>query len=134
MERVLFFCDLARPADESSHLTAARGALRVTLPTQEAMSDVEAIVGDVGSSWTRIGMAGESSPKAWFPSVLGKVGGTGKSKKWAASLDELHRHKGVPLHHPVREGVVEDWDGVEFRRTKGNSYRAEVHGKVWPGA
>ena len=77
------------------------------------MSDVEAIVGDVGSAWTRIGMAGESSPKAWFPSVLGKVGGTGKSKKWAVSLDELHRHKGVPLHYPVREGIVDDWDGVE---------------------
>jgi len=83
------------------------------------MAAVGAIVGDVGSAWTRIGHAGDDVPGAFFPSVLGQLGGSGKSARWAVTAEELHHHRGVELNHPVQDGIVQDWDGVEQLWSRG---------------
>ncbi|CAM9759541.1 unnamed protein product, partial [Laminaria digitata] len=49
---------------------------RRTLPTRSALPSTwykEAVVMDVGSGWTRMGLAGEDKPSCSFPSIVGRI-------------------------------------------------------------
>ncbi|KAJ2630014.1 hypothetical protein H4R22_002961 [Coemansia sp. RSA 1290] len=71
--------------------------------------EVNAVVLDVGSTWTRAGFAGEDLPRGYFPSHVGRVAdtyhvGDTESSIWRADMETL----GV-----MEDGVVKDWDVLE---------------------
>ncbi|KAJ2850078.1 NuA4 histone acetyltransferase subunit [Coemansia brasiliensis] len=71
--------------------------------------EVNAVVLDVGSTWTRAGFAGEDVPRGYFPSHVGRVGdnyyvGDTESAIWRAEMETC----GV-----MKDGVVQDWDVLE---------------------
>lgn len=80
--------------------------------------DVTAIVIDIGSSITKAGFAGDDIPRSVFQTVTGKpkVPGimVGLDQKDLYIGDDAIRRRGVlKLDYPVRDGVVENWDGFE---------------------
>ncbi|XP_071954669.1 actin-like protein 6A [Antedon mediterranea] len=93
--------------------------------------EVGALVFDVGSYSIRAGYAGEDSPKADFPTIVGVVdnkdeksmevdGDSGqtikesKSKKYVIDTNALHfPREGMELSHPLKDGMIEDWDIFE---------------------
>ncbi|CAD7698505.1 unnamed protein product, partial [Ostreobium quekettii] len=87
--------------------------------------EVNAIVIDVGSGSTRVGYAGDDTPKAVYPSCVGSVivnGQDGDSinngeteKKTFVGLSALgYRRDGMEILAPVsREGYYEQWDLIE---------------------
>ncbi|KAK9379525.1 actin family [Kockiozyma suomiensis] len=68
--------------------------------------EISALVIDPGSSWTRVGFAGEDSPKAVVPTFYGKAG-----DDIYVGDNELHSPRsGMEVLSPMSDGCVTDWD------------------------
>ena len=82
---------------------------------------VQALVIDNGSGICKAGFAGDEAPRVVFPSIVGRpergvfVGtGLGMEQKDAYVGDEVLLKRAVmTLKHPVEQGIVTNWDGME---------------------
>jgi len=88
--------------------------------------DVAALVVDSGPGFCKAGFAGDDTPRAVFPSVVGKplhksvMVGIGQ-KDWYIG-DEAQTECGIlKLNHPIECGIVTNWDDME-KVKKGVSY------------
>eukprot|EP00899_Mesostigma_viride_P024725 jgi/Mesvir1/5437/Mv15496-RA.1 len=93
--------------------------------------EVSAIVLDVGSYMCKAGYAGEDTPKAVFPSLVGAIArdGTGggdaamadagappeKSKRdlYVGTNAVSYRRDGMEMVGPLKNGLIEDWEVME---------------------
>jgi actin-related protein 4 len=90
--------------------------------------EVNALVLDTGSYWTRVGFAGEDSPRAVIPTHYGSmlagvdaeelpdadgpaVGGPKKTYYFGDS-DLNYPRPGMDISNPMKDGVVQDWDAI----------------------
>lgn len=87
--------------------------------------EVGAIVVDIGSHLSKVGFAGEDTPKAVFPTHVGWVQsaadsmdtgaeGQRKANSVVVGTPSLHcsRHN-MEMKHPLVDGLIEDWDLYE---------------------
>ena len=74
--------------------------------------ETAAIIGDVGTIYSKFGFAGEDHPKCVIPSVVGLSGGDEPSHAGMEAL--LHRGASLPLGAPCAEGSgrLTNWDHV----------------------
>lgn len=104
--------------------------------------EVNALVFDVGSFSTRAGYAGEDSPKADIPTVVGvienkevegmDVDGAPPSaikdsseKKYIHDTSSLlYPREHMEISHPLKDGMIEDWD--MFESTLNHIYKRHV--------
>ena len=86
------------------------------------MCDAEkaALVVDNGSSMCRAGYAGEDSPRAVFPSIVGRPRNEHVIRMGVMGLNDSYigdevqsRRLFLTLNHPIERGIVTDWDGME---------------------
>ncbi|KAJ2325266.1 NuA4 histone acetyltransferase subunit, partial [Coemansia sp. RSA 2681] len=102
--------------------------------------EVNALVLDVGSTWTRAGFAGEDLPRALFPSQVGYIESEKSEEPEAAAADvemdddssaaeKPRKHtqrtyfvgdtesstwrSGMEIGGPLTDGLVSDWDAYE---------------------
>ncbi|WMV26723.1 hypothetical protein MTR67_020108, partial [Solanum verrucosum] len=78
--------------------------------------DIQTLVIDCGSRMTKAGFAGDDSPRAVFPSIVGRPHHTGVmvGQKAAYAGDQALSKRGVlTLKHPIDRGVVRNWDDME---------------------
>jgi actin-like protein 6A len=75
--------------------------------------DVEAVVGDLGSGYSKFGLAGEDTPKVVIPSAVGKKQKKTEENASPSVLGDLHCSKELDIVHPIEAGLVKDWDAVE---------------------
>ncbi|CAM9761669.1 unnamed protein product [Pylaiella littoralis] len=96
----------------------------------------EPVVMDVGSGWTRMGLAGQERPSCVFPTVVGRVdlraydrisGQDERVYVGHRAIDEANKRAAdrelpdgtgpmpspIMLQHPLSSGVVTDWDDME---------------------
>ncbi|XP_063545870.1 actin-like isoform X2 [Cydia strobilella] len=80
------------------------------------MSDRIKVVLDVGGQWTRAGFAGESFPRAEYPSVVGRFRRTelldGFPDVYCGREAVLKRGISL-LSWPMQKGLIQDWDELE---------------------
>ncbi|CAN0296468.1 unnamed protein product, partial [Ectocarpus sp. 8 AP-2014] len=112
---------------------------RANLPDRGSLPSTwhkEAVVMDVGSGWTRMGLAGQEKPSCVFPTIVGRMDlraydriagqdervfvgrhAIAEANKRAADRELPDRRGPMPrpilLQHPLSEGVVTDWDDME---------------------
>ncbi|XP_049369120.1 actin-100-like [Solanum verrucosum] len=80
--------------------------------------DIQTLVIDCGSGMTKAGFAGDDSPRAIFPSIVGRPRHTGimveMGGKTAYVGDQaLGRRIFLSRNYPIEEGVVRNWDDIE---------------------
>ncbi|KAM7446029.1 hypothetical protein ABFA07_005638 [Porites harrisoni] len=78
-----------------------------------------AIVIDNGSCTTRVGFGGEDAPHVTFPSIVGhpKHYDPGVGKSWlhcSIGDDALVKRNDLDLLHPIKNGIVTDWDEMHW--------------------
>ena len=104
------------------------------MTTQEAQN----VVIDNGSGMVKAGFAGEETPRAVFPSIVGRPK-YAKTMAGCATKDvyigeEASQKAGIlHLKHPISTGIVESWDDMEkvWNHTFYNELRvnpAEING------
>ncbi|KAJ9464603.1 actin [Diplonema papillatum] len=69
----------------------------------------DAVVLDNGSGMMKAGFAGQETPKAVFPAVIGTKRGEDK-----VVGEEAASKIGYRLSYPVEHGIVNDWDGMSM--------------------
>uniref|UniRef100_A0A6B2L7N3 Actin n=1 Tax=Arcella intermedia TaxID=1963864 RepID=A0A6B2L7N3_9EUKA len=72
------------------------------------MDEVAAIVVDGGSGYFKAGFAGEDTPRAAFPPVVGLA-----LKGYYVGYDAQEQRDVVSLKHPIKNGLVTQWDNLE---------------------
>jgi actin-related protein len=75
-------------------------------------SELGVLVADIGSCNCRIGFAGDDTPKAQIPSVVGGIVENNQSPKFF-DKDLFNYQENMELSHPVQDGVIVDWDSYE---------------------
>uniref|UniRef100_K3X8R4 Actin n=1 Tax=Globisporangium ultimum (strain ATCC 200006 / CBS 805.95 / DAOM BR144) TaxID=431595 RepID=K3X8R4_GLOUD len=89
--------------------------------------DVEAVVGDVGTSCSKFGLAGEDTPTLVVPTLVGKkppvpvhppsqFGGAAAPADAATSpyvLGDLYHARDVDVLHPIEACAVANWEALE---------------------
>ncbi|KAI9502730.1 actin family [Coemansia spiralis] len=76
--------------------------------------EVNALVIDVGSTWTRAGFAGEDMPKAYFPSLTNGDRRKQKTRKYfVGDTESATWRAGMEIGGPLEHGLVKDWDIYE---------------------
>lgn len=72
--------------------------------------DIGAVVADIGTFSTRIGFAGDDTPKAYFPSVVGTTM-IGSTKEYHFDLTKYREN--MCVDSTMKDGLVSDWDKLE---------------------
>ncbi|KAJ3415775.1 Actin-like 6A [Chytridiales sp. JEL 0842] len=75
--------------------------------------DVSALVFDVGSSFTKVGHAGEDCPRASFPSLVGQSTDATKSERYLGESNVYRWRPDFELKKPLSNGIIEDWECLE---------------------
>ncbi|KAJ3215407.1 Actin-like 6A [Dinochytrium kinnereticum] len=75
--------------------------------------EVGAVVLDIGSSNTRVGHAGEDSPRAVIPSAVGSLQDAAARTKFAGEAQVFSWRENMEILSPLENGVVRDWDALE---------------------
>ncbi|RLN93000.1 hypothetical protein BBJ28_00016429 [Nothophytophthora sp. Chile5] len=78
--------------------------------------DVEAVVGDVGTSLSKFGLAGEDTPQLVLPSAVGRrsLPPSGSSpQQQAYLLGDLYHSRDVEVARPIETCAVANWDALE---------------------
>jgi actin-related protein len=83
-----------------------------------ADQDKPHVIIDIGSGYVKAGFAGEESPSAVFPNVVGRPKAPGvmvgsEQKDYYVGEEAEARCESLILRHPVEHGIVEDWDDFE---------------------
>lgn len=81
--------------------------------------DVEAVVGDVGTSRSKFGLAGEDTPTLVLPTVVGRkpplaaADANDKQQQQPYILGDLHHARDVDVLHPIEACAVANWEALE---------------------
>lgn len=84
-----------------------------------AGEDIHALVVDNGSAIYKAGVAGEHTPRAVFPSVIGQTSGRTYNRTWehrdfyVGSEAQIIR-EALSLSYPIKNGKIKNWDDVEI--------------------
>jgi actin-related protein len=82
------------------------------------MGDVQCLVFDNGSGWSKVGFAGDAAPRAVFPSIVGSP----RHQGIMVGMDQPHAYVGdealskrdaLTLKYPLLNGTVNNWDDME---------------------
>lgn len=74
------------------------------------LDEVNALVFDVGTTSTRVGFAGEDTPKSMFPTSYG----VDKENKHYIGDSQLNTWRpDMEIKNPMRDGLIHDWDAME---------------------
>ncbi|KAK9373643.1 actin family [Lipomyces chichibuensis] len=68
--------------------------------------EISALVIDPGSSWTRVGFAGEDTPKVVIPTFYGKAG----DNIYVGDNDLHSPRPGMEILSPMSDGCINDWE------------------------
>ena len=80
---------------------------------EEDDDEAAAILLDNGTGMIKAGFAGDDSPKAVFPAIIGRQNRRGQPSSYVIG-DEAHsKCDELTLSFPLEHGVVTDWDGME---------------------
>ena len=78
------------------------------------MSDTPIIIDD-GSGMCKAGFAGQDTPKAVFPSIIGLPREPNTEQKGIYIGNEALANRGViNLEYPLERGIITNWDHIEF--------------------
>merc|ERR1711988_1977053 len=84
----------------------------------EQIESQHTVVIDNGSGVCKSGFAGDDAPRGVFPAIIGKpkhemtMVGTGQKHEYVGS--EAQDKRGIlALKYPVKNGIIEDWHGME---------------------
>ncbi|XP_016434187.1 actin-1-like [Nicotiana tabacum] len=80
--------------------------------------DIQPVVIDNGSVTSKVGFAGDDSPRAVFPSIVARPRHTGVmvgiGQKNTFVGEEAQYKKGYfSLRYPIEDGIITDWDDME---------------------
>lgn len=80
------------------------------------MNDNPAVIIDNGSGMMKAGTAGEDTPKAYFPSVVGiprfeKVHGADE-KDFYVGNDTIKKRGVLTMESPIENGMIRDWENM----------------------
>lgn len=78
------------------------------------MEDLAVIVLDCGSGFTKLGFAGDDSPRSIFPTVTGHLSSNESGhKSQFFGAEALLKRNMLSLNYPVERGIVNNWDDME---------------------
>ena len=81
------------------------------------MSNSNAIVIDNCSEFSRAGFAGDETPRAVFPSVVGRpLVPTDETKQIFVGDQALLKKAVLRIKHPVDHGIITNWEDMEHVR------------------
>ena len=75
--------------------------------------DVAALVMDNGSGMCKAGFAGDDSPRAVFPSIVGRPAAYAYMDHIFVGDEAWSRHSTLNILHPIEHGFITNWEHME---------------------
>eukprot|EP01062_Namystynia_karyoxenos_P022881 TRINITY_DN18801_c0_g1_i10.p1 TRINITY_DN18801_c0_g1~~TRINITY_DN18801_c0_g1_i10.p1 ORF type:complete len:917 (+),score=213.65 TRINITY_DN18801_c0_g1_i10:1205-3955(+) len=89
-----------------------RGPARLE-PAPQDWGARRAVVVDSGTSAVRVGLAGDATPAAVFPSIIGRPRSAAGQGELFAGWDAHERRGVLRIEQPIERGLVADWGAAE---------------------